>query len=542
MFLNLHPYFWTVTRVTRGMMKKINNVKKCAVFIAVSLTLHPLTAYSNQKNSPDPGSLFSSSVTGPAVKNGTVVIDNSSVEYESHSGTLELSKEDQDESSTEMFYVAYFKKNKYERTTRPITFIYNGGPGSATIWLHMGALGPKRVLTMQPGEKNFSPYIMVDNKYSLLDTSDLVFIDAPGTGYSDFSSNAPTYQERNDQKTLAASATYSIKGDARSFKQFIVQFLTRYQRWGSPKYLFGESYGTTRSVVLAEELINNSVGLNGLIMMSPYMNYSNNADDPELNPGYDLPYILALPTYTAVAWYHKKIPLPYENLNMLLKESEEFAKGEYAQALLAGSTLNHKQRSLIADRLFNLTGIPAGDWVQNNLRLNGPVFAAKLLQNSSQITGRLDARYVGPAESATASTADYDPMVDVMSSPYLAAFHDYAAKQLGYDSDKEYRLFSDAIRYWGMSTNDKNRAFNVLPNLAKVMKSNPHMKVLFLSGVYDMATPYFSAQYDIDHMSLPEKIRNNITSIKYETGHMPYIDEVSLKKMHGDLKGFFNKN
>ncbi|XUU47389.1 S10 family peptidase [Serratia nematodiphila] len=514
---------------------------KYFMLIATALIVHSSLALSDSANKA--GQIEDISVlTSPSVKSGEIEIENVKYEYESISGGLELLQEDPAEGNIEIFYVAYFKKEKLKKTNRPITFIYNGGPGSASIWLHMGALGPKRVVTRKPKEKQVSPYTLIDNKYSLLDVSDLVFIDAPSTGYSTFLSAAETYQERTEQKMTMASSVFGVNGDTKVFNKFIMQFLTEYKRWSSPKYLFGESYGTTRSVMLADELKNNNVDLSGVILVSPFLNYSNNSDNPEVNPGYDLPYILALPTYTASAWYHKKIPNSQEDLSKLLEESERFSTSGYAQALIAGSKLSDEQRDIIANRLYQLTGISAEQWIRNNLRLNGPTFAAKILEQNNQTIGRIDSRYEGSSLESLSKVAQYDPSVTVISSPYLAAFHDYASSHLGLNYNKEYKVFSDIIEYWNMSTNDRNRSFNVLPNLANIIKYSPDIKVLIMSGIYDLATPYFSAKYDIEHLSLSAKERSQIRFEKYETGHMPYIDEISLKKMHNDLKDFYKNN
>ncbi|WP_205568830.1 S10 family peptidase [Pectobacterium brasiliense] len=480
-------------------------------------------------------------VNKSSVTEGRVTINHKRINYEATAGVLELNKADPAEPTIDMFYVAYFKKRESTHVKRAITFIFNGGPGSASLWLHMGAVGPKRILAPQPGTAQLAPYTLTDNQYSLLNVSDLVFIDAPGTGYSRFSSQAIDQRERDEQRTRSANSVYGVNGDAQAFSQFIVQFLTHYQRWNSPKYLFGESYGTTRAVLLAQELKHNNVDINGIILMSQFLNYDNNIDDPELNPGIDQPYILSLPTYAASAWYHNQLPGKHPELKTFLNEAEQFAQGPYAQALLLGANLPEKQRQSVANQLYHFTGISADFWIRANLRIKGPVFAGKLLSDKNETIGRLDSRYRGSSLDNMGASADYDPNVSALTSPYLASFHDYLATTLNYRADHNYQVFTDAIQHWNMSGNSRDRAFNVLPNLARIMKLTPSMKVMVIGGIYDMATPYFTAKYDMSHLPISNNLRKNITFSWYETGHMPYIDESALKKMHTDLSEFISQ-
>lgn len=471
---------------------------------------------------------------------GSVTIDQIKINYYAKSGLLRLNNKDPEDPVINMFYVAYFKKQDNQHQDRPITFVYNGGPGSASLWLHMGAFGPKRVIVNQPGEAQLAPYELTNNQYSLLNVSDLVFIDAPGTGYSSFSSTAASEQERTQQKSWSAKNVYGVNADAKVFSQFIVQFLTDNQRWNSPKYLLGESYGTTRSVVLAEELKKQNIDLNGLILISQILNHDNNIDDPDVNPGIDQPYYLVLPTYAAIAWYHHRLPKEYPDLHTLLDEVERFAFGTYAQALQQGTYLSEKDSEAIANQLHQFTGIPAEYWLKANLRLKGPVFAKKLLSSQNEIISRMDGRYHGVSLENLEEIADYDPYTSMLTSAYVAQFHDYVSKTLKFNSSDNYLAFSDALYYWNMSGNSMDRAFNVLPNLAQVMKTTPNMRIMVIGGVYDMATPYFTAKYDMSHLPIPTALRKNIVFSWYNTGHMPYVDEASLKKMHTELSTFIN--
>src|SRR3984957_12487089 len=316
-----------------------------------------------------------------------------------------------------MSYVAYFHGDK-EDGHRPITFIYNGGPGSSTVWLHMGALGPKRVVTADDTHSPAAPYRLVDNEFTLLDVSDLVFIDAPGTGFGHL---------RGADKERAF---FGVDQDAHAFANFIVGFLSKHNRWNSAKYLFGESYGTTRSAALAYILENEkSLDLNGVILLSQVLNFDDGVDAPQFNPGVDLPYSLALPTYTATAWYHHKLPSQPAALEPLLHEVETFAMGDYLQALAAGSTLSAERKTEIATKLHNYTGLPVIYTERANLRVNGGEFEKTLL--GAQITtGRLDTRFAGPTIDPMSKEADYDPQSSAISSAYVSAFNDYVRTAL----------------------------------------------------------------------------------------------------------------
>ncbi len=335
------------------------------------------------------------------ITSGTVLIAGRPIGYQAEAGILVVHVKDpldddppppRDEKGgppppqppeAGMSYVAYFRGDK-EDSRRPITFLYNGGPGSSTVWLHMGAFGPKRVVTADDSHSPAAPYRIIDNEYTLLDVSDLVFIDAPGTGFGHL------------RGTDKEKAFYGVDQDAHAFANFIVEFLSRHNRWNSPKYLFGESYGTTRSAALASILENEkSLDLNGVILLSQILNFDNSPDGPQFNPGVDLPYVLVLPTYAATAWYHHKLPNQPAALEPLLREVENFAMTDYLQALAAGSTLSAERKSAIAARLHNYTGLPADYIERANLRVNGGEFEKTLL-GSEITTGRLDTRFAGP--------------------------------------------------------------------------------------------------------------------------------------------------
>ena len=433
-----------------------------------------------------------------------------------------------------MSYVAYFKGDK-EDPHRPITFLFNGGPGSSTVWLHMGAFGPKRVVTADDKHVPAAPYRLVDNEYSLLDASDLVFIDAPGTGFGHL---------RGADKE---KAFYGVDQDAHAFANFIVAFLSRHSRWNSPKYLFGESYGTTRSAVLANILQNEkSLDLNGVILLSQILNFDDSVDEPQFNPGVDLPYVLALPTYTATAWYHHKLPNQSATLDPLLREVESFALTEYSGALAAGSSLAPERKSAIAAKLSAYTGLPADYIERANLRVNGGEFEKTLL-GSEITTGRLDTRFAGPTIDPMSKEADYDPQSAAISSAYVSAFNDYVRSALKFGEKLTYKPEIDVEKTWDFQHQPPGAlqklpmTTNVAPDLAVAMKQNPNLKVQLNGGYYDLATPYFAAAYELHQLPIQASLEGNIEMHFYTSGHMVYAHEPDLKALHANVAAFIEK-
>jgi carboxypeptidase C (cathepsin A) len=426
-----------------------------------------------------------------------------------------------------MFYVAYFKKDA-KAEDRPITFFYNGGPGAATVWLHMGSLGPKHVVTDTDTHMPAAPYKMVDNTNSLLDVSDLVFIDMPGTGFG-----------RLNGKD-AEKAFWGIDQDANAFARFIVRFVTKYNRWNSPKYIFGESYGTTRSAVLADILENNkSMDINGVILLSQIFNFTTDIDIPMGNPGVDLPYVLALPTYAATAWYHKKVPTQPAALEPFLKDVEEFTNGPYAHALALGTDLGAEEKQAVAEKLHTYTGLPVAYLLKANLRVSGGEFEKTLQDDQDVTTGRLDTRFSGPTLDPLSQFADYDPQSSAISSAYVSLFNDYVRRDLKYGEGQTYlpeALFGAA--QWDFKHRGNPVSVNVAPDLAEAMKTNPRLKVMVNGGYYDLATPFFAAQYEEKHLPIPQSLAKNIEYDWYESGHMVYVRDESLKQLHDRVAAF----
>ena len=437
-----------------------------------------------------------------------------------------------------MFYTAYFRKGA-NLAPRPVMFIFNGGPGSSTMWLHMGSFGPRRVLTPDGQHKTAAPYEFVDNPFCLLDVTDLVFIDAPGTGFC-------RIQGKDKEK-----AFWGVDQDAHAFARFIRRFLTKFDRWNSPKYLFGESYGTPRASVLSGML--QGVDLNGIVLLSAILSFDNNADGPRWNPGIEQPYILALPSYAATAFYHHKLPTQPASLQPFLREVEQFATGEYAPALLAGSELSADKQRAIADKLHNYTGLPVDYLLKAGLRVEGGAFS-KMLQDADGFTiGRLDTRFRGPDYNRLAEQAEYDPMDPAISSAYLAAINNYLRTQLEFGKEETYKPdvpWEEIGPQWDFRHKapggpPANQGFgsglNVLPDLAFTLKSNPSLRVLLAGGYYDVGTPYFEGIYEMRHLPAPSNLLRNISYKYYESGHMVYLNDKVARQFRDDIAQFIRE-
>jgi carboxypeptidase C (cathepsin A) len=441
-----------------------------------------------------------------------------------------------------MFYVAYIKKGVAPET-RPITFLFNGGPGSSTVWLHMGAFGPRRVVTVDDSHTPAAPYSLVNNDQSLLDASDLVFVDAPGTGFGRIGG-----PEHDKDK-----AFFGIDQDAHAFASFISSFLGKYNRWNSPKYLFGESYGTVRSSVLSYMLENDwEIDLNGVILLSQILAFDNSLDGPEGNPGIDVAYEVSLPSYTAVAWYHHKLP-PEANppandqgLPALLAQVEKWSLGDYAAALAAGAALDPARRDAIARQLHLYTGLSVEYIKRANLRIDGGEFEQNLQLDTETTTGRLDARFSGPAMDPLAKEAEYDPQSAAISSAYVSAFNDYSRRVLKYGDGQEYkpeiRADWDFTHHQQPGQDGEGQTIpNVMPDLAGAIKNDPLLHVQLNQGYYDLATPYFEGIYEMHHLPMPAKLQSNIEFRQYDSGHMVYAHQASLQQLHDNVANFIGR-
>ncbi|MGO9322948.1 MAG: S10 family peptidase [Terracidiphilus sp.] len=429
-----------------------------------------------------------------------------------------------------MFYVAYFKTGA-NAEDRPITFFYNGGPGSSTMWLHMGSLGPKYVETAGDTHLPGAPYKLIDNTDSLLDVSDEVFIDMPGTGFGRLAGKD------------ANKAFWGVDQDAEAFARFIARFLVKYGRWNSPKFLFGESYGTTRSAVLADVLENEkNVDLNGVMLLGQIFDFSIATGPPR--PGVDLPYELALPTYAATAWYHKKLSPQPVALDPFLKEVEDFATGEYMHALAQGNALSDAEKQQVAAKLHEYTGLSVDYILKADLRVTAGEFEKTFDDPEGMTTGRYDTRFLGPTLDPLSEASEYDPQSAAISSAYFSLVNLYLRQNLKYGAGETYlpsALF-DGFR-WNMTRTGGNgfgnaRGLNVGADLAEAIKTNPRLKVMVNDGYYDLATPFFAAEYEEEHLPIPASLTKNIEYDWYEAGHMAYIRDECRKLLHDRVAAF----
>jgi carboxypeptidase C (cathepsin A) len=453
-----------------------------------------------------------------------ITLQGQDIEYTALAGTMNLLN-DKQQPKASIFFVAYMKKAAPQEPPRPISFCFNGGPGAAAVWLHMGMLGPKRVV-LNSDSFTPPPYSYVDNEYSLLDITDLVFIDPVSTGYS-----RPAPGE--DAKQF-----HGVEEDIKSVAEFIHRFTTRYARWDSPKYIVGESYGSTRAAGLAQHLIDQyKFYLNGVVLVSSILNFQT----LDFEEGNDLAYIMYLPTYTATAWYHHKLPEELQgNLQKTLAEAEKFALNDYALALLKGDSLEPAKRKEVVEKLARFTGLSQKVIETSNLRIDLNRFACELLREQKQIVGRFDSRFVGYQEKAWGDDRGYDPSAMAIFGAFTATFMDYVRRDLKWMKEDQYKVLT-SVYPWNYG-NATNSYLNMSENLRNTMFKNPALKVYVASGYYDLATPYFATKYTFDHLGLDPSMRNNVSYGDFEAGHMMYIHKPALEKLKSDLTTFYNQN
>jgi carboxypeptidase C (cathepsin A) len=457
----------------------------------------------------------------------TIRIGGQEIKYTATAGTILLKLEDGTPKAS-VFYIAYSKDDVSDPAKRPVTFTFNGGPGSASIWLHLGAFGPRRVEMGDAGALLPPPYKLVDNEYSLLDLTDLVFVDPVSTGYS-----RPVPGE-------AANQYHGIQQDIESVGDFIRLYATRNKRWTSPKFLAGESYGTTRAAGLSGYLQQRyGMYLNGIILISSILNFQT----AEFDTGNDLPYVLYLPTYTAIAWYHKKLPADLQSggLQKAVEESRNFAAHEYTDALMSGDNLPAARQTEIAQKLSRLSGLPADYLLRSNLRIEIQRFDKELLRDQRRTVGRLDGRFTGIDEDAAGARPDYDPSLAAIVGPYTATFHDYVRGDLKFESDLFYEYLTSRVHPWSFEPFE-NRYVNVAGTLRSAMTQNPFLHVFVGKGYYDLATPFYAAEYTFDHLSLDDSLRPHLSGGYYEAGHMMYVNMPSLAKLKQDLAQFMQES
>ncbi len=456
-----------------------------------------------------------------SVTEHSITLNGQKIDYTATAGTLPL-KDAEGKTTADIFYIAYSRKGITDAATRPVTFSFNGGPGSSSVWMHMGLLGPKRVKLREDGFALPPPYQLVDNEFSLLDETDLVFIDPVGTGYS-------RAAKPDDAKNF-----FGINEDAKSIGEFIRLFVTQNNRWLSPKFLIGESYGTTRAAALSGELIRtHRMNLNGIMLVSTVLNFQTVWG----GEGNDLPHVLYLPSYAATAWYHKKLPADLQKLPLqdVLKQAEAFASGDYNQALLRGSNLSGAERADIVKKMARLTGLSERFIDGANLRVGLSRFNAELLRDQKLVTGRFDSRYTSYVQDPLNNDAERDPSADAVFSAFASTFNHYVRNDLKFEDERPYNILAGVGR-WNWAAD--NEFANVSETLSDSMTANPFLKVHVSSGYYDMATPYYATRYTFWHMSLHPDLLKNITMDDYTAGHMMYLNQPDLKKQKGDLARF----
>ncbi|HEY1888899.1 MAG TPA: hypothetical protein VGG63_00730 [Steroidobacteraceae bacterium] len=510
--------------------------------LALSLTAlsSPLTALGGSPSAQAPAPAPTHSATywtepHTAATAAVVTVRGAHIHYTADAGTLVL-RDQSNQPTAEMFYVAYLEDGT-KGTERPITFLFNGGPGSSSSLLLMGGFGPVLVVTSSDGEA--APYRLVENENSLLDASDLVFVDAVGTGFS-------RILDKDNGGVGTPKMFYGVDPDAKSFAQFIEQFISRYGRWNSPKFLVGQSYGATRAATLAYVLEQDDmIPINGLVLMGTNLTLDMSENQPTLNPGINLPYALALPTYAAAAWYHKALTRQPTNLSGWLDEAQAWAMGPYLAALERGAMLSRADEVLIAARMSSYTGLPESYILNANLRVTGPQFEHELLLAKGLTTSSLDARFAGATIDPLSENAEYDSQLGYLSWAYTATVNDYIRRTLRFGGEDKYVFYAPEIAAdWDWLHTPPGQdgpaytATNVMPDLAAEITENPRLKVMINAGYFDLDTPYYASVYQMRQLPMPQMLQKNIEYRFYRTGHMIYMTPGALAQLHDNIARF----
>ncbi len=464
----------------------------------------------------------------------SVTIDGKEIAYTATAGTIALREERETEGDdagrseghqpkATIFFVAYTRDDVQDLSTRPITFAFNGGPGSSSVWLHLGLFGPQRVLLDEVGNAPPPPYRLVPNEHALLGVTDLVFIDPVSTGYS---------RVVEGEK---ASTFHGFRKDIESVGDFIRLYTGRNERWLSPKFLAGESYGTTRAAGLSGYLQErHGMFLNGLLLISSILEFQT----ADFTPGNDLPYVLFLPTYTATAWYHKRLDESLQaDLQATLREAEGWAFGPYMRALLLGAALPTNERAEIVGQLARYTGLSPHYVESTDLRIHIDRFVKELLRDQRRTVGRLDSRFQGIDRDAAGENHEYDPSLANITGPYTATLNHYVRSTLGFQSDLPYEILTGRVQPWSYREHE-NQYVSVAETLRHAMSINPFLRVFVANGYYDLATPYWATEYTFNHLQLDPSQRPNVAMGFYEAGHMMYIHQPSLAQLKRDLAQF----
>ncbi len=466
-----------------------------------------------------------------SITHHSVTINGKELKYTATAGTLVLKAEDEKEGEkpkASIFFVAYTLNNVKDTAKRPITFSFNGGPGSSSVWLHLGVLGPRRVKPDADGNPPQPPYELTDNEFSILDKTDLVFIDPVSTGFS----RAVPGEE--------AKQFHGLQKDIESVGNFILLYLGRYKRWRSPKFLIGESYGTTRACGLSGYLQDkNGTYLNGIMLVSVVLNFQT----IRFASGNDLPYILFLPTYTATAFHHNKLneleTTKDDSFEKVLEEVREFAITDYTVALMQGSSISDRKKQSIVKKLAMYTGLTTEYIEKTDLRIRINRFCKELLREEGRTVGRFDSRFTGIDRDSAGENYEYDPSSAVIQGAYTATLNDYVRGDLEFESDLPYEILSGRVHPWDYGSH-QNEYVNVADTLRKAMTTNPSLKVYVANGYFDLATPFLATEYTFTHLGLDKSLQNNITMSYYKAGHMMYIDMDELKKMKEDMDTYLD--
>ena len=458
------------------------------------------------------------------VTHGQVRVGGASIAYTASTGLLPIRNQETAETEGQIFYVAYTKDGVTDPATRPVTFLFNGGPGSASVWLHLGAFGPMRVHLNDDGTNPPPPYSFEPNPNTLLDQTDMVFIDPVGTGFS----RATTRQ--NGPKF------WGLDQDMHSVAEFIRLWLTRNERWASPRFVGGESYGTTRAAHLSGYLTDNGIALNGVILISTVLNF----EALRTMPGNDLAYLGFMPSYATTAWYHHRLPPDLQALSLedLAHRAEQFTMDTYAPALLKGAAMSDSERQSVAEQIARFTGTTAAWVLRQDLRPALGRFSVRLLQDQRLMTGRLDSRFTAFNPDPGADGPAFDPSNASIRNSFTPVLNDYVRRVLHYRSDDLYYILGGGIGRWEYP---QGRFANVAPSLEHAFDANPDMKLYVAMGYYDMATTYFSVQYTLDHLTISPDARAGIVVQHFPAGHMMYIDRPSMDHLASGLRQFIRQ-